>query len=255
MTRRISTAVLALVAFLTLLPIMMLLWQSMHSTGENGMPVISIAQYAETMANPLFWNNYRNSLILTIGSLVFSLPVGILSGLLLAFCRRKRQKRLMTLYFIAMMMPFQVIMLPLFQLAVQAKLYDTHLSIILLNAFTPLAALVCWALIRQIDDEQWDAVLLETNSLRVILLRIILPQIMPGLMALALLLWSEAWNMVEQPLILLPSKALQPLSIYYNDILSSASGYAGAVLYALPVLVCYVVGSPALQAYRKPPAG
>lgn len=241
MTKKISTLVLTMVGLLTLLPIVMLLWQSIQTFDENFMPVLGIKQYTETIANPWYWNNYKNSLILTIGSLVFAMPIGILAGMLIAFSRRKSQKRLMVLYFIALMMPFQVIMLPLFQLAVQAKLHDTHASIILLNTFAPLSALVCWALIRQIDDEQWDAVLLETNSSFVIITKIILPQIAPGLMALALLLWSEAWNMVEQPLILLPSKELQPLSIYYNDILSNASGYAGAVLYALPVIVIYAI--------------
>lgn len=241
MTRKISTVVLAAVGLLTLLPIVLLLWQSLQTYDENYMPMLGLTQYTETIANPWYWNNYRNSLILTLGSLVFAIPIGILAGTLMAFVRRKGQKRLMVLYFIALMMPFQVIMLPLFQLAVQTRLYDTHVSIILLNAFAPLGALVCWALIRQIDDEQWDAVLLETSSSFVVTTRIILPQIAPGLMALALLLWSEAWNMVEQPLILLPSKELQPLSIYYNDILSSASGYAGAVLYALPVIVIYAI--------------
>lgn len=241
MTRKISTAALVLAAFLTLLPIVMLLWQSVQTFDENYTPMLGLAQYAETIANPWYWNNYKNSLLLTIGSLVFALPVGILAGMLMAFSRRKGQKLLMILYFIALMMPFQVIMLPLFQLAVQSKLYNTHASIILLNTFTPLSALVCWALIRQIDDEQWDAVLLETSSTLVITRKIILPQIAPGLLALALLLWSEAWNMVEQPLILLPSAELQPLSIYYNDILSNPSGYAGAVLYALPVILIYVI--------------
>lgn len=250
MTKRISTVVLVLVGLLTLLPIVMLLWQSIQTYDENLTPVLGITQYTETIANPWYWNNYKNSLILTIGSLVFAMPIGILAGMLIAFSRRKSQKRLMVLYFIALMMPFQVIMLPLFQLAVQAKLHDTHASIILLNTFAPLSALVCWALIRQIDDEQWDAVLLETNSSFVIITKILLPQITPGLMALVLLSWSESWNMVEQPLILLPSKALQPLSIYYNDILNSDSGGAGAVIYALPMVLIYITSSGFLRCFH-----
>lgn len=250
MTKKISTVVLVLVTLLTLIPIVLLLWQSIQTYNENFMPVIGVTQYTETIANPWYWNNYENSLILTIGSLLFAMPIGIFSGMLIAFSRRKWQKWLMVLYFIALMMPFQVIMLPLFQLAVQVKLYDTHAAIILLNTFAPLSALVCWVLVRQVGHEQWDAVLLETNSSFVIIRKIILPQIAPGLMVLALLLWSEAWNMVEQPLILLPSKELQPLSIYYNDILNSSSGYAGAVIYALPVIVIYVISSSVLRLFH-----
>lgn len=47
--------------------------------------------------------------------------------------------------------------------------------------------------------------------------------------------------MVEQPLILLSDKALQPLSIYYNDIPDSSGSYAGSVLYALPVLALFLL--------------
>lgn len=250
MTKKISTVVLVLVTLLTLMPIVLLLWQSIQTYDENFMPAIGVTQYTETIANPWYWNNYKNSLILTIGTLVFAVPIGILAGMLIAFGRRKWQNWLIVLYFIALMVPFQVIMLPLFQLAVQVKLYDTHAAIILLNTFTPLSALFCWVLVRQIDHEQWDAVLLETNSSFVIIRKIILPQIAPGLMVLALLLWSETWNMVEQPLILLPSKELQPLSIYYNDILNSSSGYAGAVIYALPVIFIYVISSGVLRLFH-----
>ncbi len=251
MIRKISATALALVVLLTFLPIFALLGQSLQTHDECFLPGVGVAQYVEIIANPQYWNNYRNSLILTIGSLVFAMPIGILAGMLMALSRRRWQKRLVILYFIAMMMPFQVIMLPLFQLAVQANLHDTHAVIILLNAFSPLAALVCWALIRQIGDAQWDAALLDTSSLGVIILRIILPQVFPGLVTLALLLWSEAWNMVEQPLILLPSKELQPLSVYYNDILSNPAGYAGAVIYALPIVICYILGSLVWQAKQR----
>ncbi len=230
MTRKVSAVALALAAALTLLPIALLLWQSIQT--HDG---IGLNQYEDILANPRYWNNYKNSLILTLGSLACALPVGVLTGMWMAFARR----RVLAMYFLAMMLPFQVIMLPLFQLAVQAGLRDTHAAIILLNAFAPLSALVCWAFIRQMDQAQWDAVLLETNSAFVIITKILLPQMVPGLLALVLLVWSECWNMVEQPLILLQSEALQPLSLYCNDILGNPSGPAGAVLYALPVLVMY----------------
>ncbi len=236
MVKRISRGALLLAALLTLVPIVLLLWQSLQ-VYENGVHTgVGAAQYADIFRNRRYWQNYGNSLILTAGSLLPALPVGVLGGAAIAM-NRKWQKGAIILCFLALMMPFQVTMLPLFQMAVQSRVYDTHFAIMLLNTFAPLGILVCWALIRQIDGEQWDAALLETGSLRVVILRIILPQIMPGLLALALLLWSEAWNMVEQPLILLPSPEKQPLSIYYNDILRAPSGYAGAVLYALPVLM------------------
>lgn len=242
MSKRIGNAVLVFAALLTLLPALLLLAQSLAVyDAERDMTYFSFGQYVEIFQNARYWNNYRNSLILTVWSLVLALPIGVLSGLLLAFRTRRWERRLMLLYFIALLMPFQVIMLPLFQLAVETGLYNSHASIILLNTFAPLGVLVCWVLIKQIDTEQWDAVLLETSSVFAIIRRIILPQIAPGLLALTILLWSEAWNMVEQPLILLSDKSLQPLSIYYNDILDSSGSYAGSVLYALPVLALFLL--------------
>ena len=59
MTKKISTLVLTMVGLLTLLPIVMLLWQSIQTFDENFMPVLGIKQYTETIANPWYWNNYK----------------------------------------------------------------------------------------------------------------------------------------------------------------------------------------------------
>ena len=70
---------------------------------------------------------------------------------------------------------------------------------------------------------------------------VILPQILPGLAVLGLLVFADTWNMVEQPLILLPTPEKRPLSLAFNDILKTNTDYlyAGSALYALPIVAVY----------------
>lgn len=240
--KKISRAVLVLAAAVTLLPAAALGWLSLQ-TG-NG---VGFDQYGAIWMDKTYWLHYGNSLKLTVLSLLLALPPALAAGLMLAM---RRRKGMVLAYFIALLMPFQVVTLPLFQLAIQTGLYDTHGVIILLSAFAPLGVLVCWVLMEQIPAEQWDAALLDTSSLGVIAVRIILPQILPGLGALCILLWSESWNMVEQPLILLQTRELMPLSLIYNDIRSSADNCAGAVLYALPIGGMYLLAAGAMALKR-----
>ena len=82
---------------------------------------------------------------------------------------------------------------------------------------------------------------MDTVSHWVIYMRIILPQLIPGLCVLGLLCFVEVWNLVEQPLILLPDETLLPASLSLNDLeLKETEPYAGAVLYSVPVLLIYI---------------
>ena len=52
-----------------------------------------------------------------------------------------------------------------------------------------------------------------------IFLRIIMPLCKPGIAALAMLLFIDNWNMVEQPIILLQDAVKQPLSSFFLSVI------------------------------------
>ncbi len=66
--------------------------------------------------------------------------------------------------------------------------------------------------------------------------RICLPQCRSALYSIAILVFIDYWNMVEQPLILLPDATKQPLSVYLSTINAGEVGLAFAVatIYMIP---------------------
>ena len=94
-----------------------------------------------------------------------------------------------------------------------------------------------------IEKEHWEAALLETSSSVKLLYYVLLPQIRTGLAAIAVLLFVDTWNQVEQPLMLLSDSRLMPLSLTLNDIYSVSDGksFAGALSYSLPIIILHII--------------
>ena len=74
--------------------------------------------------------------------------------------------------------------------------------------------------------------------------RICMPQCRAALYSIAILVFIDYWNMVEQPLILLPDASQQPLSVYLSQINAGEIGiaFAAAVVYMIPGLLLFLHG-------------
>lgn len=254
MKKHLSSALLALLLALFLLPMLVLILfaflppqsaQTLLSQKAAAHPSLrlSTAQFIRTLSDQSYSRQFANSVMLTCASLALAMPIALGAGLFLSRLPQRWQRVFLLLYALSLLSPFQIIMLPIYKLSLLTGLYDNHWSVILLNAFAPIGPLTVCMLLRAIDGSQWEAALLETDSALQILRYILLPQIAPGLAALALLIFAQAWNMVEQPLILLPDERLRPLSTAFNDIVKSNMdhAFAGALLYTLPVLAFYLL--------------
>ena len=61
--------------------------------------------------------------------------------------------------------------------------------------------------------------------------------------AAAALSFADCWNLVEQPLVFLPTRSdLYPLSVAFNQLSQKSTGteFAGAALYILPAMMIYL---------------
>lgn len=251
MSRRGSKILLALLLLLFLAPVALLLAAAFvpaNTASEllSGHPAeirLTWDQWRAALSNAEFLRAFANSARIAIPGTLLCLPVALCAGLWLARSAGPLRSAAQTLYLLAMLTPFQIIMLPLYQLTQWTNTYDTLLPVIALIAFSPIGILMIRFLIGAIPKEQWQAVALETRSQAIILRKIVLPQIMSGIVLLALLTFSEGWNTVEPALILLSSSGThQPLSLLLNDITAADGQYvfAGSALYALPALALYL---------------
>ena len=210
-----------------------------YGRGMNILPLpVSLSQFWDILAYRfeylfMYWDSLKISVIITAGHLFVSLAIGYALGRY-GF---RGSKACFALYVAVLMLPFSVTLLPNYLLIKWLGLYDTQWAVMLPAIFSPLGALLMAFYIRSLPAELFDAASLETNSLLVLWTRILAPMVKPGIIALGILTFSEAWNMVEQPQVLMESRMIQPLSIALNGLFGkySPSQFAGALLYATPV--------------------
>lgn len=171
---------------------------------------------------PLYIKAFIRSVIIAGAVMLGTIIVSIPAAYVFAKVSFKGKNLLFYIYIIVMMMPFQVTLLPQYIVSRQAGLYDTLFAIILPGIFTPFSVFLLTQVIKSIPGDYLDAARLDTSNIFVILARIIIPIIRPGIICAAVLVFTEYWNMVAEPSILLDSKEKYPLALILS--FSSSTG-------------------------------
>lgn len=123
-------------------------------------------------------------------------------------------------------MPYQVTLVPNYLVSSWLHLIDTRWAIIFPGAFAPFSVFLLTKFMRRIPVSLIEAAKLDGSSEWQIFTQICLPQCRSALYSIAILVFIDYWNMVEQPLILLPDTTKQPLSVYLSTINANEVGVA-----------------------------
>ena len=129
-------------------------------------------------------------------------------------------------------------------LATGWALLNTRWAIILPGAFAPFSVFLLTKFMRRIPASLIESAKLDGAGEWHIFWNICLPQCRSALYSIAILVFIDYWNMVEQPLILLPDASQQPLSVYLSQINAGEIGiaFAAAVIYMVPGLLMFLHG-------------
>ena len=113
---------------------------------QGTFPSFSLSQYRAFINDTSQHRQFANSVKITIASLLVKLLLSCLVSVSLLSAKRSFQKGVCFLLLVALILPFQSYMVPLFKLSKWTNLYDKQLSVILFEAFSPLAPLILFAL-------------------------------------------------------------------------------------------------------------
>ena len=232
-------AVLLLAGILFLVPVVLTVIGS-FLIGQK----VSVSGYKELFFNcfpfyRMFWNSVLYAVSVTVGSVLISVP----AAYAFKFAKFPGKNVLYVVYIILMMMPLQVMLLPNYIGLRDMKLLNTPLAIILPLLFSPLSVVILHQYLRECDVQMVEAARLETKSCLQVIWHCIVPQIKVCIFAVALLVFAETWNLVEQPLLYLNEDKWRNLSLLFSE----AQRYEAevllpaAVLFMLPVLLWYLL--------------
>jgi multiple sugar transport system permease protein len=206
---------------------------------------VTFSQYIRVLLqSPDYLLKFWNSVILVVPIVLLQVGVACVAAYGFTRWRGKVRAAIFFFYVILMLMPYQVTLVPNYLVSKWLGILNTRWAIILPGAFAPFSVFLLTKFMRRIPSALIEAAKLDGASEWQIFTRICLPQCRAAIYSIAILVFIDYWNMVEQPIILLPDTTKQPLSVYLSQINAGEVGIAFAVatIYMIPTLLLFLHG-------------
>lgn len=243
---------LCLWAVVTVGPFLWLLSTSLKGTGENLFaypPKLlpeqpTLANYARVLESQPMLAYLRNSALVAVMAVCCNLLFSSLAGFALSRLSFRGRGLIFAALLASMLMPFQLLMIPVYQLAVELGLRNSLLGLLVPHACTAFGILLMKQAFDGVPKALEDAAVMEGVSLPRIWWFVCMPLVRPSLATLAVFSFIAVWGDFLWPLIIIDEPALFTLPLGVNRLSSTFSldwrlVAAGAVFSLIPVLAVF----------------
>lgn len=212
--------------------------------------------YAKALEKMRFLPALKNSLIYTTGTCLLALTLGAMAAYAISRMGWKYENHARTVFMMGLVIPMQLVMIPLYTIVHKLGLKNSALGVILpYTAFQlPSTILMFYAFLRGIPKELEEAARIDGCNVYQCFLRIILPTLKPALATRFVLIFMNIWNEYNLALILANTSSKTPLTIELNKFFvtlvgSPNWGYIGAamILSSLPAIIVYTFGNRQIE--------
>lgn len=206
---------------------------------------VTFSQYESVLfKSPEYLFKFWNSVILTLPITLFQIVTAIAASYGFARYSGKIKNIIFFAYVILMLMPYQVTLVPNFLVAEKFGILDTRWAVILPGIFSPFSVFLLTKVMRRIPVSYIEAAKLDGANEFQIMMKICLPLCKGALVSVAMLVFIDYWNMVEQPLVLMKDSDMHPLSVFLSQINTGDVGLAFAVgtVYMIPTILMFLYG-------------
>ena len=196
------------------------------------------------LKSPDYLMKFWNSVLLTLPIMIFQIVIALGASYCFARFRGRIRELIFFLYLVLMLMPYQVTLVPNYLVANELNLLDTRWSIILPGIFAPFSVYLLTKYMRRIPESVIEAAKLDGANEWQIFRKIAIPMCKGPIASVAILVFIDYWNMVEQPLIMLSDSAFHPLSVFLSQINKGEIGLAFAIatIYMVPPILIFLYG-------------
>jgi multiple sugar transport system permease protein len=240
--------------FIWLVPIFMTLVTAVRSieditmNGPFSLPTaLELGNFSEAWSRGGLSHYMVNSFIITIPALIICLSLSSLAAFALA---RFRFKGNLIIYFTFVggsLLPFQILMLPVYRLTNVLNLYDTYWALIIFHGAFQIGfcTFVLRIFMRTIPGEIFDAARIDGASEFRIYRQHVLPLSLPAMAALATLQFTWIFNDYLWALILVQRDKLKPVttglaSLRGEYIQAFNIQFAGTLIAVVPTVVLFI---------------
>jgi N,N'-diacetylchitobiose transport system permease protein len=203
-----------------------------------------------------YWTFLRNSLVVTLSSVVVSSAVALLAAVAVARFRFRFRATYLIMLLIVQMLPQQALVIALFLDFRAANLLDSLVGLTLLYIAFSLPVTV-WMLrnfVAAVPRELEEAAAIDGAGPFRVFFRVLLPLVAPGLVTTSVFAFIFAWNEFVFALTFLGTDTAKfTLPIYVTYFFSKGSVDWGAimaasVLFTLPVMIFFLIVQRRLRA-------
>ncbi len=204
----------------------------------------TLQNFQEVLNRPNFWRWVATTTIVASVVTVFELFTASMAAYAFAKIPFRGSKPLFWLYILSMMLPFQVILVPLFIMSSRLGLVDSYAGLILPALASPYSVFLMKQFIQTLPSDLIDAARVDGAHEFTIFTRVIMPLVKPGLAFLGIITFIGQWNSFLWPLIITRSAEMRTLQVglvlLREEIpLSYGVHMAGALLAAVPIIVVF----------------
>ncbi len=246
---------LAVVAVVWIAPFVFIVFTSLKSTAQVmstsafAPPVAPrFANFTDAWARGRFSTTVFNSAIITLIKVPLGLFISSMAAYALARITFPGAKLLLLAILFGTMIPFQVMLAPLFTLVNSLGLIDTYPGVILpyLAFGVPYQVFILHGFFRGIPTEITEAARIDGASHFVIFTRIFLPLSLPVLAALLIIDFVATWNEFAMALVLLQDRNMWTLPLGLSAFQGQFSRdygqlNAAIVMTVLPATIVYLI--------------
>jgi glucose/mannose transport system permease protein len=189
----------------------------------------------------------RNSLVLAVTATAISAILGSLNGYVLSKWRFRGDSIVFPLMLFGMFIPYQSILIPLFQFLRDVGLYGSLWGLILTHAVygIPITTLIFRNFYAEIPDEMLEAGKIDGAGFFGLYWWIVFPLSVSGFVVVIIWQFTQIWNEFLFAVTLTRS-ASEPITVALAQLAGGEAvrwnlPMAGAILAALPTLIIYII--------------
>lgn len=254
-SKNFFTIIISLAVFLIFFfPFFWMLITSVKSLGEIMIfpptlfpETIHLENYVRAFNSMAFLKYLGNSCIVTFSVLVLQMVTVVPAAYAFSQYKFKGRNILFALTLITMMIPSQLVFLPLFILFSKLGLITTYASLILPFATSAFGIFMLRQTFNQMPKELIEAAKMDKASEWKIIYKLFLPMAKPTLVTMALLTFIVTWNDYFWPLVMTTNDMVRTLPVGVASLRNLETGInydvlmASNIMLTLPIIAVYFV--------------
>ncbi|MGV0107852.1 Sugar ABC transporter permease [Nostoc sp. DSM 114160] len=247
----LSLVILLLGAFIVLLPLFVVFLTSFAPTSTSPENLFknnwSLANYRVAWQQGKFLLAFANSTLVAIAVTAFQIVTSALAGYALARLKFRGRQALLLVVLATLVIPFQLLVIPIFLVLKWGHLINTYWALILPTAVSGYGIFLLRQYFQTIPVELEEAAAIDGANRLQILWQVMLPLARPALLTLFLFTFIGEWNDLFKPLVFTTRPELRTVQLALAEFQEQFTNnwplmMAAVTIATIPVMVLFLIG-------------